>query len=88
MAQLGQGQRREAIATYETLGTVSAFGASLAAAGLADVAVVEGRFSDAARILEQGAAADLAAKSQTAAARKFASSAHAELSREPQRRRQ
>src|SRR5688572_14278013 len=81
MAQLGQGQRRETIATYETLATVSAFGASLAAAGLADMAVVEGRFSDAARILEQGAARDLEGKNPEAAAKKFASLAHAELSR-------
>jgi len=81
MAQLGQGQRREAIASYEKLGTVSAFGASLAAAGLADVAVVEGRFSDAARILEKGATGDLAAKNSEAAARKFASLAYAELAR-------
>jgi tetratricopeptide (TPR) repeat protein len=81
MAQLGQGQRPEAIATYEQLASVSAFGASLAAAGLADVAVVEGRFSQAARILEQGAARDLAEKNSEAAARKFASLAHVELAR-------
>jgi serine/threonine protein kinase len=81
MAQLGQGQRRDAVATYEKLGTVSTLGASIAAAGLADIAVVEGRFSDAVRILEEGAARDLAAKAIEGAARKFAALAYAELTR-------
>ena len=81
MAQLGQGERREAIATYEKLAAVSPLGASIAAAGLADVAGVEGRFSDAVRILEQGAARDLAEKSVEGAARKFAALAYMELSR-------
>ena len=81
MAQLGQGQRREAIATYEQLAKMSPLGASIAAAGLADVAVVEGRFSDAVRILEEGATRDLATKGLDAAARKYAALAHAELAR-------
>jgi serine/threonine protein kinase/tetratricopeptide (TPR) repeat protein len=81
MAQLGQGQRREAIATYEKLAATSALGASIAAAGLADVAVVEGRFADAVRLFEQGAVRDLAEKSPDAAARKLAGLAYAELSR-------
>ena len=81
MAQLGQGQRREAITTYENLATVSPLGASFSAAGLADVAVVEGRFSDAVRVLEQSAARDVAGKQVDAAARKFAALAYAELSR-------
>lgn len=81
MAQLGRGQSAEAIATFETLGTLSALGASFAAAGLADVAVVEGRFADAVRLLEQGAERDLAAKNVESAARKFAALAYAEVSR-------
>jgi serine/threonine protein kinase/tetratricopeptide (TPR) repeat protein len=81
MSQLGQGQRPEAIATYEKLVPVSALGASFAASGLADAAVVEGRFSDAVRILEQGAARDLAEKKPEAAAAKFAAIANAELAR-------
>ena len=81
LAQVGQGQRREAVATYEKLATVSPQGASFAASGLADVAMVEGRFSDAIRRLEQGAAADIGGKMLEAAAAKYAAIAYAELSR-------
>ncbi len=81
MAQLGQGQRPEAIATYETLAKLNPLGASLATSGLADVAVVEGRYSDAVRILEPAAERDVVSKSMDSAARKFAALAYAELSR-------
>jgi tetratricopeptide (TPR) repeat protein len=82
MAKLGQDERPEAIATYERLGTLSPQGASFAASGLADVAVVEGRFADAVRMLEQGVAADLKdTKSATAAANKLVALANAELLR-------
>ena len=81
MAQVGQGQRREAVATYERLAKLSPLGASLATSGLADVAVVEGRYSDAVRILEPAAARDMASKSMDSAARKYAALAYAELSR-------
>ena len=80
-AQLGQGQMPQAIATYQKLATIGALGASLAASGLGDVAAVEGRFSDAVRILEAGAAADLASKSPDRAAAKFAALAYAQHSR-------
>jgi serine/threonine protein kinase/tetratricopeptide (TPR) repeat protein len=80
-AQLGQGQTAEAIATYRQLATLGAQGASFAASGLGDAAAVEGRFGDAVKILEQGAAADLAAKSADQAAAKFAAVAHAHLAR-------
>ena len=81
MAQKGQGQLREAIATYETLAKLSPQGASLAISGLADVAVVEGRYSDAARMLEPAAEADVASKRLDGAARKYVALAYAELSR-------
>jgi tetratricopeptide (TPR) repeat protein len=45
------------------------------------VAIYEGRFADASRILEQGAAADLDAKEPQRAAAKYAALAYAELSR-------
>jgi tetratricopeptide (TPR) repeat protein len=80
-AQLGQGQFSQATATYQKLGTVGAQGASFAASGLGDVAAVEGRFSEAVRVLEQGAAADLASKSADRAAAKFAALAYAHVSR-------
>jgi tetratricopeptide (TPR) repeat protein len=56
-------------------------GASMSASGLGDLAVYQGRFSDAARILEAGAVADLKAGNPDSAAAKFVSLAHAHLSR-------
>jgi eukaryotic-like serine/threonine-protein kinase len=67
-AQLGQGRVAETIRTYEALGKVRP---SDAATGLADVALYEGRFSDAARILQKGADDDIAAKSPDRAADKL-----------------
>jgi tetratricopeptide (TPR) repeat protein len=78
-AQLGQGRPQEAIDTYKKLGTMGSRGASWAAFGLGDVALYEGRFSDAARLFEQGAAADLASRSPRRAARKFLALADARL---------
>jgi tetratricopeptide (TPR) repeat protein len=78
-AQIGQGQMQDATETYRQLATMSARGASWAAAGLGDLALYEGRFSDAARQFELGAAADLAAKIRERASRKFAALAYAEL---------
>ena len=80
-AQLGQGQLSQAAETYHKVEKLSATGASLAAAGLADVASFEGRYADAVRILEHGAAADLAAKSPDNAAEKYAALAHMQLLR-------
>ena len=80
-AQLGQGRLTEAMETYQKLATIDALGASFAASGLGDLAAVQGRFSDAVRILNEGAARDLAAKSGDRAASKFAAVAYAELSR-------
>ncbi len=80
-AQLGQGQLAQAMATYQQLGTIDALGASIAASGLGDLARLEGRFSDAARILEQGAARDLMSKNADRGAAKLAALAHVELLR-------
>jgi eukaryotic-like serine/threonine-protein kinase len=71
-SQLGLGQLAQAAETYHNLEKLSAMGASTAASGLADLAVYEGRFSDATRILESGAAADLKAKRPENAASKYA----------------
>jgi tetratricopeptide (TPR) repeat protein len=76
-ARLGQGQLQEATDTYQKLSAISSRGASWAASGLGDLALYEGRLSDAARLLEQGAAADLAAKNPDKAARKLTSLAYA-----------
>jgi len=80
-AQLGQGEVPQLAETYHKLEKLSATGASMAASGLADLAVYEGRFADAVRILEQGAAADLAAKNLESAADKFVALGHTQLLR-------
>jgi tetratricopeptide (TPR) repeat protein len=72
LAQLGQGRVRDAQASFEKLTTFGPQGASMAASGLGDLAVYEGRFSDAARIFQEGATADLAAKFVDQAAMKLA----------------
>jgi tetratricopeptide (TPR) repeat protein/predicted Ser/Thr protein kinase len=80
-AQLGLGQMSQATETYHKLEKVSVLGASLAASGLADMASFEGRYADAVRILERGAAADLAAKNPDNAAEKIAALAHIQVLR-------
>jgi tetratricopeptide (TPR) repeat protein len=60
-AQIGQGQLSEAIQTFQQLEKVSSFGQSMAAPGLADIALYEGRLSDAVHLLETAAAADVKA---------------------------
>ncbi len=78
-SQLGRGLVRDAAQTYEKLGAMGVAGASSAASGLGDLAIYEGRFSDAVRILEEGAAADLAANNAAKAAIKLTSIAYAHL---------
>ena len=69
----------QATETYQKLGTMGAAGASSEAQGLGDLALYEGRFSDAVRILEAGAAADVTANNGLKAAIKFTSVAYAHL---------
>ena len=80
-AQMGQGQLPQAMGSYQQMGAIDARGASIAASGLGDLATLEGRFSDAVRILGQGAAHDLDQKNPDRAAAKFAAIAHVELQR-------
>jgi len=80
-AQTGASQVSQAKATYQKLEKVSAWGASLAGSGMANLALYEGRFRDAVEILEKGAAVDVAAKKPDAAADKFAMLSHAQLLR-------
>jgi len=80
-AQMGQNQVPQAAETYQKLEKISAWGASLAAAGLGDVALYQGKFREGAQILEKGAAADLAAKNPDAAADKFVMLAYANVLR-------
>ena len=71
-AQLGQGRLSEANATYQVIGEIDAVGASYRVSGLADVAMYEGRFSDAVRLFREGATADLANEEPDLAGRKLA----------------
>ena len=80
-SQMGQGQLTQAAATFESLAKIDEQGASYTASGLADLALYEGRLLDAAKILTQGAAADLAAKDTDRAANKFAALAHTQILR-------
>jgi tetratricopeptide (TPR) repeat protein len=77
-AQVGQGQLAQAAETYHKL---ERFSATDAAAGMADLALYEGRFSEAAQILEKAAAADVAASVPEIAASKFATLAYVQLER-------
>ena len=81
LSLVGQGRLTEAAEAYQKLATMGAWGASFATAGLGDLALYEGRFSDAVKIFEQGAAADLSAKNTDAAGMKFAALAYVHLMR-------
>jgi eukaryotic-like serine/threonine-protein kinase len=81
LAQLGQDRLDEAARTYAAIGKLDAQGASYAASGLGDLALYEGRLSDAARIFAEGAAADLAAEDPDRAASKFAALAWTQVVR-------
>ena len=78
-AQEGLGQMSQATETYRAMGKIDALGASLAVSGLADVASYEGRYADAVHTLEQGVAADVAAKNTDSAAEKLAGIAQLHL---------
>jgi tetratricopeptide (TPR) repeat protein len=67
----------QAADTYHKLESLGAQGASLAAMGLADIALYEGRNNDAAAILQKGVDTDLKAKLNTGAAIKLAALAGA-----------
>jgi eukaryotic-like serine/threonine-protein kinase len=81
-AQVGQGQLAQAADTYRQIGKINEQGASYMAAGLGDIAVYEGRFSDATRMLEASSAADMKATEPDRAATKFAALGYAHLLRQ------
>jgi len=80
-ARLLRGDIAGATETYQTIGRMDALGASYMASGLGDVALQQGRFADAVRLLTEGAAADVALKDTDRAADKFAAIAYAEILR-------
>ena len=81
LSELALGRTADAIKTYEALARTSPEGASFAAAGLADIAVFEGRLADAAAVLDKGIDADLAQKNVTRAATKRVARAEIRLAR-------
>jgi tetratricopeptide (TPR) repeat protein len=79
LSQLGQGNSTQAIDTYRQLQGVDARGASFAAMGLADVALYEGRVTNAIGILEKSVTIDVQNKFAEGAGRKFSTLAEAYL---------
>jgi tetratricopeptide (TPR) repeat protein/predicted Ser/Thr protein kinase len=77
-ASLGQGQVAPAAQEYEEVRKTDT---SYAAGGLADLAIYEGRYRDAVKILEKGAADDSAAKNPDAAADKLSALAYVQFLR-------
>jgi tetratricopeptide (TPR) repeat protein len=80
LVELAQGRPEGAAKIYQQVEPLSALGASLAAAGLADLAFYEGRLEDAIAILKKGISADLGNKSAYLAANKLIMLAQAYLS--------
>ncbi len=81
LSELGLGRPAGAVAAYTKLKGMSAAGASFAVAGLADVALYQGRTADAIALLNEGISADTAAKNVTAVAKKRVALAEAHLAR-------
>jgi tetratricopeptide (TPR) repeat protein len=80
LSELALGRNGDAIKTFETLRGLSSTGAaSFALAGLADVALFEGRTADAIKYLSEGIALDQAAKNSSAQAKKHVAHADALL---------
>ena len=80
-AQMGAAKITEAAQSFHGLEKFGPRGTSLATAALADLAMYQGHFSEAMKLLEQGANADLQAKSPENATSKLAALAYAQLLR-------
>jgi tetratricopeptide (TPR) repeat protein len=81
LAELGRGHNAEAQQNYLKLQGVGASGASIAATGLADLELYEGRLGEASAILERAIADDLVAKDAESAADRTATLALTDLAR-------
>lgn len=79
VAQLAKGDDTAAAETYRKAAPLSAWGASAAAVGLADIALYQGRPDEALSILEPALKADLVAKDTSRAAAKYVMQAEAWL---------
>ena len=78
-AHLGQGQLAQAAETYQSLQKLGARGAFLAGAGLANLALYEGRYRQARQILEKSVTVDLATKQPDQTADDLSMLAYTEL---------
>ncbi|HET9268592.1 MAG TPA: hypothetical protein VFO31_10525, partial [Vicinamibacterales bacterium] len=82
LAELGQGRLADAARTYQSLPEADKEeGPSFMAAGLGDLAIYEGRYADAVKLLTPAAAADEKAKSPDKAANKHLQIGYANLQR-------
>jgi tetratricopeptide (TPR) repeat protein/predicted Ser/Thr protein kinase len=79
LSQLALGHADQAAETYRRAAAIDVRGASLAAMGLADIALTQGRPDEAAPILERGIEADTANQDADAAAAKLVALAQARL---------
>ena len=78
MAALVRGDSAGALAAYDRMAATGASGASMAAMGRADVALFEGRYGDAKKLLEAGIAADDSSRNVSAMAAKYVALAESE----------
>jgi len=79
MAQAGQGHLSESEASYAKLASLGARGSSMAALGLADLNLSQGRPAHVLDALQKAIAADLENKDESSAAAKFLVMAEAEM---------
>jgi tetratricopeptide (TPR) repeat protein len=82
LTQLAKGELEHAADTYRQLKDLGSYGVTLATAGLADLAIYEGRLAEAVEILEEGIPFDLENKQGYDAAEKCIMLAHAYLLQE------
>ena len=79
ISQLQSGFPEQALASYSKLRSLSKWGSSDGALAVGDLAMYQGRFNDAIRVLKQGLADDASQKNSTAAAVKLIALAQAEV---------
>jgi serine/threonine protein kinase/tetratricopeptide (TPR) repeat protein len=79
LAQMGEGNVTAATASYAKLASRGPDGASIGSLGLADIALYQGKATDAIAELEKGLAADLKEKNSPAAALKLTALGFAQL---------
>src|SRR5258708_4835412 len=77
LSQFGEGKIADASNSYSKLAELGADNASVASLGVADIALYQGRVSEAIATLDKGVAADIAQKDAASAATKLVAVAYA-----------